>query len=264
MSSCQDVEPLITASVDGEATDADRAVVSGHLDECARCRRRASQETSARRILRERAQALKVDAPPALCAKVGRGLSPAKAPQRGSRAGDPAATTDLKVRRTWSRPLPVWATAGVVVAVFAAVFYVSSRGSTLFAAGLALDHLKCFALFESASGPGDPTAVATRLKTAYGWTVVVPGSSRALGLRLVGGRRCFSTDGEVAHILYRHDGRPLSLFVLSGASRAAQRLGVMGYEAVIWSQGGKTYVVLARESREEVAQVAAYVRSATE
>jgi anti-sigma factor RsiW len=251
MSSCQDVEPLITASVDGEATDADRAVVAGHLDECARCRRRASQETSARRILRERAQALKADASPALRAKVGRSLSP-------------AVTTDFTVRRTWFRPLPVWATAGVVVGVFAAVFYVSSRGSTLFAAGLTLDHLKCFALFESASGPGDPTVVANRLKTSYGWTIAVPGSSRALGLRLVGGRRCLSTDGGVAHILYRHDGRPLSLFVLSGASRAAQRLGVMGHEAVIWSQGGKTYVVLARESRDEVAQVAAYVRSVTE
>lgn len=34
----------------------------------------------------------------------------------------------------------------------------------------------------------------------------------------------------------------------------------MGHEAVIWSRHGTTFVVLARERKEEVAQVAAYIQ----
>ncbi len=242
MAACRDIEPLITAVVDDEATDADREAVRGHLRECARCRQRAAGEASARRILRERARALHVEAPAGLrdrCLP-----PPRRAPFWGAVV----------------RPAPAWATAAVVVALFAAAFYVGSRGSDALAAELVLDHVKCFALFERASGPGDPSAVADRMRTAYGWTLAVPASSAALGLRLVGGRRCFSTDGRVAHILYRDAGRPLSLFVLPGRSRSPQRLAVMGHEAVIWARGGNTYVVLARESRERVDRVAGYFR----
>ncbi len=241
MASCRDIEPLIAAVVDDEARAEDRAVVGDHLRECARCRHRESGQRVVRRILRERADAFQVEAPAALRATC--------------RPPHPV---------TWFhglvRPMPVWATIGVVVAVFVAVFYGASRGSTAFAAELALDHLKCFALFEKASGPGDPAAIAERMKASYGWDVAVPGSSAALDLHLVGGRRCLSTDGRVAHILYRHAGRALSLFIVPSTSRAAQHLAVMGHEAIIWSRRGTTYVVLAREPGDEVARVAAYVR----
>jgi anti-sigma factor RsiW len=245
MPTCRDVEPLITAVVDDEATAADRALVGDHVRECASCRDRASREAAARRLLRERREVFHVDAPAALRAKC--------QPPR------PAPWFQVAVR-----PMRVWAAAGAVLVVFVAAFYVVGRGSTALAAELALDHLKCFALFEKSSGPGDPAAIAERMKAAYGWSIAVPGSSRALDLHLVGGRRCFSTDGRVAHILYRHGGRPLSLFIVPSTSHAADHLAVMGQQAVIWSRCGTTYVVLAREPSEQVAQVAAYVRSVVE
>ena len=246
MPTCRDVEPLITAVVDDEASAADHAVVSEHVRECASCGYRASREAAARRILRERRDLFQVDAPAALRAKC---LPPPR-----------SAPWFLAV----VRPMRGWATAGAVVVVVAVLFYAVGRGSTALAAELTLDHLKCFALFEKSSGPGDPAAIAERMKLAYGWSIAVPGNSQALGLHLVGGRRCFSTDGRIAHILYRHGGRPLSLFIVPSTSRAAERLAVMGHQAVIWSQRGATYVVLAREPGEQVAQVAAYVRSVVE
>jgi anti-sigma factor RsiW len=246
MPTCGDIEPLITALVDGEATLADRAVVSEHLRNCVPCRTRAADEDAARRILRERAAAFRVEAPAALRARC---LPP------------PAVRPFF-----WPavRTMPMWATAALVVTIAAGVFFAAGRGSKVLAAELALDHLKCFALFENTSGPGDQATIAGRLKAAYGWTIAVPASSAALGLRLVGGRRCFSTDGRVAHILYRHAGRPLSLFVVPGTAHEDEQLAVIGHEAIVWSQGGTTYVVLAREPRVAVAQVAAYIRGIVE
>jgi anti-sigma factor RsiW len=247
MLTCRDIELLITTFVDAEATDAERAVVSEHLRDCARCRSRLSDEEAGRRILRGRADALRVEAPPALRARC-----------------QPPRPTPRPLSWPFLRPMPVWASAMLVLAIVVGVFYTAGRGSTVLAAELALDHLKCFALFESASGPGDPARIAGRMRAAYGWDVAVPATSTALGLRLVGGRRCFSTDGRVAHILYRHGGRPLSLFVVPGTTRAAGQLAVIGHEAIIWSHGGTTYVVVAREPRAEVARVAAYVKSVVE
>ena len=200
-----------------------------------------------RRMLRERADALHVSAPAGLRVRC------QPPPRRVSWFG-----------RGFLRPLPVWATVGVVAVVFAAVFYVAGRGSTAMAAELVLDHLKCFALFENASGPGDATAIAARLKASYGWDVKVPPGLPALALHLVGGRRCFSTDGRVAHILYRHAGRPLSLFIVPSTSHATAEIAVMGHQTMIWSRRGSTYVVLAQEPREQIERVAAYMRSVIE
>ncbi len=250
MPTCADIQPLITAVLDSEATAAERETVAGHLRECARCRGRAADEDAGRRILRERAQALQIEAPDALRLR----CQPA-----------PDSPAPVAARPPWFRPalrvMPLWATAVLVVGILAGVVAFAGRGSTVFAAGLALDHVKCFALFEGTSGPGDPGTIEGRLKASYGWTLAVPAGSAALGLRLVGGRRCLSTDGRVAHILYRHDGHALSLFVVPGTSRAAAQVAVVGHEAIIWSRAGTTYVVLSREPPSEVARVAAYVRS---
>ena len=169
MSTCRDIELLITASVDEEATAAERAAVNDHLRDCARCRQRASREAAVRRMLGERVDALHVAAPAGLRARC---QSP---PRRVAWFGGLV------------RPLSAWATIGVVALVFVGAFSMANRGSTALAAELALDHVKCFALFEKASGPGDPATIARRMKASYGWDVAVPPSSRALALQLVGG-----------------------------------------------------------------------------
>ncbi len=251
MPTCADIQPLITAVLDSQATPAERQAVADHLRECAPCRSRAADEDAGRRILRGRAQTLHVEAPAALKARC-------QPPAPALRAPAPAPAP-------WFRPtlraVPLWATAVLVVAILAGVFAFAGRGSTVFAASLALDHVKCFALFAGSSGPGDPGTIEGRLKASYGWTLAVPAGSAALGLRLVGGRRCFSTDGRIAHILYRHRGHALSLFAVPGTSHAAAQVAVIGHEAIMWSHAGTTYVVLPREPPSEVANVAAYVRS---
>ena len=245
MPTCREIESLITAFVDGEAASRERTVVLEHLRACAACRGRAAAEDAGRRILRACVPALHVEAPPALRARC-----------------QPPPPTPRLFAWPVIRTMPMWATAALVLVGLAGIFSATARGSKVLAAELALDHVKCFALFENTSGPGDPATIAGRMKAAYGWTVAVPATSRALGLRLVGGRRCFSTDGRVAHILYRHAGCPLSLFIVPGTTRAAEHLTVIGHEAVVWSRRGMTYVVLARESRAEVARVASYIQNA--
>ncbi len=243
MPSCRDIQPLITRYLDAEASDAERSVVADHLGGCSACRALAADEDAGRRIIRQRSAVCRVEAPAGL----------------RERCRPPARTPAV----SWFaiRPMPVWAPIGLVCAILGGGLVAAGRATTVFAAELALDHLKCFALFENASGPGDPGVIAERLKTDYGWTMAVPGASSSLGLRLVGGRRCFSTDGRVAHILYRHLGHPLSLFVIPRTTRASGQIAVAGHEAIMWSQRGNTYVVLARESRDELTPVAAYIRS---
>ena len=122
--------------------------------------------------------------------------------------------------------------------------------------------LKCFALFERVSTEPDPATLSRELHQAYGWQLKVPPTEPALKLQLVGGRRCFSTDGRVAHILYRHDGRALSLFVMPAVVRSAAALGVIGHQAIMWSRGGMTYALVAREDRRDLEKVATYMQGA--
>jgi anti-sigma factor RsiW len=247
MPRCDDVRPLMTLYVDDEGTPDQRASVGGHLAQCPVCRRLAAEESAGRVILRQRAEALRVPAPAGLVARCRR--------REAARAS-----------RVWFTrgPLPVWAAAVLVLTLGAGLFVAAGSSTTVFAAELALDHLKCFALFEDASRVPDAATLARQLQT-YGWRLKVPGGAPDLGLQLVGGRRCFSTDGRIAHILYRHHGHSLSLFFVPGAAgRAAATLGVLGHGAVMWSRGGMTVVVLAREGRDELTQAAAYLRRATE
>jgi anti-sigma factor RsiW len=247
MATCHDIDPLITPFIDGEAAAPDRAAVDAHVARCPSCRQRVSAERASRLALHERRQTLAGRAPLGLearCAAVAR-----EARRSRKRRG----------WGVWLVPVPA-AAALVVVALLA---YAASGSSTALAAQLTLDHLKCFALFEQQSGPSDAQALEARLTADYGWHMKVPPGSADEGLRLVGARRCFSTDGRIAHILYRHEGRPLSLFLLPETERAAEALAVMGHEAVIWSRGRMTYVVVAREPHVRVEQVAAYIRKVT-
>ena len=56
MSQCRDLEPLVTAYLDGEGTPADRTQVQQHLEHCPPCREQARAESAAREVLRMRAR----------------------------------------------------------------------------------------------------------------------------------------------------------------------------------------------------------------
>ena len=60
--------------------------------------------------------------------------------------------------------------------------------------------------------------------------------------------------------MYRHDGRPVSLFMLPRSdARRTSSSSVLGHEAAIWSVGDRTFVLVAREPRAEVERMASFV-----
>jgi anti-sigma factor RsiW len=247
--SCREIEPLLTPYVDQEATAAQRSLVAEHLQGCSTCRARAEAETRGRSVLRATSSTLREEAPARLVARC-------RPPARVAAAG-------------WLQWRLVPSTRGLAMAAAAllivtSVLFTFGGSSRVLAAGLALDHLKCFALFERSSAQTDAAALSRQLHVDYGWRLTVPTSSPTLKLQLVGGRRCFSTDGRVAHILYRHDGRPLSLFVMPNVMRGAAEVGVIGHQAIVWSRHGMTYAVVARERREDLERIAAYMKDLVE
>lgn len=247
MANCRDIEPLVTPYVDGDAPPADQSAVAAHLQTCAACRTRVQAERAARQALKSRAATLVGRAPLDLHARCAAALRP------------PVVHTSPA--RTAAR---LSVAAVLILAVVGIAGYgLWGRTSEVLAAQLTLDHLKCFSLYEASAGPGDPTRLEARLQQAYGWHLTVPPTSPDGRLQLVGARRCFTADGRIAHILYRHNGRPLSLFMLPSTERPAGRVGLFGYEARIWSRGGTTYVLVAAEPDVEVDRAAAYLQGMT-
>lgn len=237
MANCREIEPLVTAYVDGEATDDDRVRVTSHLETCAPCRAGADRQAAARVVVRTRASALAATAAPAsLRARCAAGVQ--APPRRGA--------------------LP-WVVAASIPAAALLLVTLTSRSTTLLAAQLTVDHVKCFEF------PGTPNqdvrALEASLANRFGWRVAIPPGSVAVGLTLLSARRCLYADGKVAHLMYRHRNRPVSLFVLPNTTRKPDEVKVMGHEAVVWSSNSKSYVLIAREPRAELEELAAYVQS---
>jgi anti-sigma factor RsiW len=244
MENCHDIDGLLTAYVDGEACAADRAFVDGHLAACPPCRQRAAVEGAARTVLRARIGLLPCDAPEALRARC---LALASARQRGMRVSS---------LLRW-RMVPLVMAAALVVAVGGILAYgLASRSPAALATQLALDHVKCFALFPGA-GPVDVRAAEAGLQERYGWQIRLPEGGGRSGLQLIGARRCLYAEGLIAHLMYRVQGRPVSLFVLPGTVRPSAMVRALGHEAVIWSSAGKTFVLLGREPRADLERMAA-------
>lgn len=243
---CEELEPLLAPYVDGEP-GADRAEIDGHLRRCPPCASRAAQATAARRLVQRRSRALVPPAPPALrhrCAALAR-------VRRSSWHG----------WLTLSRAALASA-AGVLLVVATVGYAVVSGSQTLFVAGLTLDHIKCFAFTSSPATPPTADAVAAQLERHYGWRLAVPSGAGELRLDLVGARRCLSSDGTVAHVLYRHQGHPVSLFVLPGHRREPGALSLLGRDSRIWQRGETTFVLVGDEGVEALDSVARYFRAA--
>ncbi|OFW06272.1 MAG: hypothetical protein A3H96_15880 [Acidobacteria bacterium RIFCSPLOWO2_02_FULL_67_36] len=249
MSECQDLEPLFTPYVDGEAPPHDRASVDAHLHRCPPCHDRIEMERTARDILTARREHMRSPASDRLRACCERRRGALSAP-RSMFAG----------RRTW---VPLSLAATLLLAV-AGVFVLGLNNKVeALAAQLVLDHVKCFALSGDHSGTVNPIAAANDWQREQGWAVQVPASSAAIGLELCGVRRCFTTGGRMAHLLYKWRGHPLSVFIIPqalGRPAAREIVEKFGREAVIWTDGGRTYVVLAQARPAELDPVVMYVK----
>jgi len=152
------------------------------------------------------------------------------------------------------------AAAAVVVLAVAATLYATRGTAASLATQLTLDHLKCFTLMGEPAGRVDPVALSASLEATYGFTVRVPDSTDEYGLSLLGARRCLTADGRVAHILYRHDGHDLSLFVIPGHERQARAVSVIAHQAIFWSKDGTSYAVVGREPEAQLRRATYYLQ----
>ena len=259
MANCREIEQQLAAYVDGEDGAAERGTVEAHLQRCPSCRARAAAERASHDLLLDRRDGLRGCAPDALRRRC--------AAQRALAAGRPAG---LFSRRTLAR---LSMAAALVLAT--ALYLMFGWGTTVetYAAQLAADHLKCFQ-FPPDSRAADAAALGRTWQAANGWPLTVAASMPAERLELLGIRRCGSTKGRVAHLLYRWRGEPLSVYVLnrrleSGANAGRERHGHeavsrLGENAIVWSDHGRTYAVVARGSIPDLEQVAGYVRRVIE
>jgi anti-sigma factor (TIGR02949 family) len=241
---CHDVDTLMTPYLDGEAGSQDRAAVEAHLGQCPACHDHARAEGAAKRVLRERAASVVGQAP------------------LGLRTRTAAAAARSRETRRWplSRLVTAPIAAAVVLLAVVALYGLAGRSSVLLAAQLTLDHLKCFSLFEGQSGPPDSKVLEARLHDDYGWHMTVPAGSRSAGLALTGARRCFYHSGRIAHVMYRQDGNPVSLFMLPRTARLAETVRILGHESRIWSVGNTTYVLVAQVPKAQLDRVEAHLR----
>jgi anti-sigma factor RsiW len=250
---CRDIEPMLAAYVDGECQALERSGVEAHLAACPACRAKVASERATHELLRARCQNL-------------RGCAPAALRQRCAAQRARAAGRKPLVRRPW-----VSLSLAATVLLAMSVFLLFGIGSTVetYAAQLALDHLKCFQ-FPADLATGDVEVIGHNWQSVNGWPLKVAAASPAEHLELLGVRRCGSSQGRVAHVLYRWRGEPLSLYVLNARVEhvavddhdpmAHDAVKKLGEQEIIWSNRGRTYAVVARASLTDLEQVALYVR----
>jgi anti-sigma factor (TIGR02949 family) len=254
--SCADLDERLTPFVDDEATPDERAAVGAHLGKCPPCRKHADDERTARDLVREHRSGLCPTAPASLrarCDRLRQGLG------GDARADNVARGSFAAVMRKWA-PLSVAAT--LVLAVAAVFLLGLNDGAEALAASLALDHVKCFKV--SAPATTADAVVESRLwEQKQGWPVVIPPTAPAEELQLVDVRRCYSTEGRAAHLMYKWRGRPLSLYVLPQDTGRQRVLRKIGQDAVIWSANQRTYAVVASEQTPaaDLTRVVTYLKA---
>ena len=106
-----------------------------------------------------------------------------------------------------------------------------------------------------------PSIVEGAMLAGFGWEMHLPYNPERADLELVGARPCLYDKGKVAHIMYTHQGRPVSLFMLPNTSRSHELVKALGHEAAIWCVGRRTFVLIARESPQDVERMASFVQA---
>jgi anti-sigma factor RsiW len=236
MPSCREIDPLFVPYVDGVATADERAVVDAHLKACPKCRHNTALQAAVRTTVREKL--CRPRAPEALRVRC----------RAAARAGiGPFGTT-----RSTIATLSMAAALALVVG--GVLMYSLTGLPTVLAAQLTIDHVKCFAV-EAGETPIPVPEGEAQYERDYGHDVRLPRREIA-GLQLVGMRRCYCGEGAAAHAMYRLNGRPVSLYVIPDVNRARASAEVLGHDAIIWSRQNVTYVLVSREPRETLEQLA--------
>ena len=149
----------------------------------------------------------------------------------------------------------------VLAAAVGILYRLTASSPRIMAAELTADHLKCFAMNRILGTRQTAEIVEASLASGFGWQTRLPAAPDREGLTLVGSRPCVYGEGRVAHVMYRHHGRPVSLFMLPRNRGENEVLDILGHEAAIWSSGNRTFVLIARETRPEVQRLVAFVKA---
>jgi len=258
MSDCSFIDPLVTPYVDGELPGADREAVAQHLRACPPCRARVIVEQAVRDLVHARKPALRRErASDLLRATCAAHSARSIAGGRLARASSPGGTVPAR----WRRLAPLALAATLVLLAGASLYQITEKSTHVMAAELAADHVKCFLLQDliSAGQPARPVEYA--LASKFGWSAHLPERPDRAALELVGERTCLYGQGRVAHIMYRHEGRPVSLFMLPNDTRKEEVLDTLGHGAAVWSVGSRTFVLIAREPKADFERMALFVRA---
>jgi anti-sigma factor (TIGR02949 family) len=249
MKSCRDIQPMLAAYVDGEASAHDCSEVHEHLEACPPCRDAAANERTAREVVSACRDRLRGAAPSGLRARCA-----ASAGSHGTARWQPG----------WRTVVPLSLAASILLAVGGVFIYSAVNQVEALAAQLTADHAKCMRL-------GDPPASdhavhEERWAQAHGWEVRAAASAPEHDLEFLTIRQCFITDGRTAHMMYKWRGEPLSVFVLPkglDAINAEHVSARFGYDARMWSDRGRTYVVVGSHTTGDIEPVIRYVKART-
>ena len=244
--SCEAIEPLLAPYGEPACADllsaADRARVEAHLDACEPCRRCAGKCRAAREALHAHAGELLAPAPALLAARCRALAAREAAPPR-------------RVTR--------WIGWSAVAAAAAVILFVFLMPTQAIATQLAVDHLKCAKFAASDAHTGTPVQLEDAWRARSRRQIRIPGSNHAEGLRLIGLRRCVSTEGNMAHVMYERAGAPVSLFVLGeGAAGGDGEVEALGQKAILWTSGAARYVLVGRAG--DVASAASWMQNEVE
>ena len=248
MNNCADVDAIMTAYVDGEVTAAETQAVRAHLDGCPACRDRASAEQAVRERLLAASPALVERAPAALWARCATAARPG-----------PATVAQFPPQRTvrWA-PLSMAAT---ILLAAGALFMAGQRqspGIGALVAQLAIDHDKCFLVEPAAAPEFGQQEARVQLAGIIGTEIALPFESPEFDVLDV--RKCAYEQGGVGHVLCTWRGDPVSLFVVPDRSHREQLLEIINHDALVWSDGGHAYVLVAEHGPVDIGQVASHVR----
>jgi len=244
MTDCDQIDSLVTPFVDGDISPASAVVVQRHIQRCPACCGRVQAEQAVHALMQARRQTLANPRPPAAlrarCAALGGTRAPAGA---------------------WRwRALVLAATIVLVAGV--GLYELTAHSTRVMAAALTADHLKCFRVINTALGTHhDTSTVEGEMASRFDWQMRLPDHPERADLELVGSRPCMYPEGLAAHIMYRHHGHPVSLFMLPQGARQDELIDVMGHRAAIWSVGTRTFVLIADEPRAEVERMISFVHA---
>jgi anti-sigma factor RsiW len=243
MTDCDRIDSLVTPYVDGDISPADAVVVRRHLERCAACSGRVQAEQAVRGLMRTHRGAL-------CCTAASSSLRNRCAALHVSRAS-----------AVWRwRTLAI--AASLVLLAGICLYQLTEHSTRVMAATLTADHVKCFRVVNHVLGTQQASsAVEESMASFFGWPVQLPAHPERADLELVGARPCIYPQGLAAHIMYRHHGHPVSLFMLPQGAREDEIIDVMGHRAAVWSVGTRTFVLIADEPRADVERLISFVHA---